>query len=215
MQENYAKTTTSTSEKTVARLSLYRRCLTELAQAGSHHTYSHELAKLAGVTAAQVRRDLMVVGYDGSPRRGYEVMGLGQSIEQFLDGTDAQRAVLVGVGNLGRAILAYFRGKMPHLDIVAAFDNDPHKVDRVIMGCRCFEMARLEEIVSQEHAQTAILTVPADEAQRVADRLFQVGILGILNFAPARLRSPAGVFIEQMDMAVALQKVAYFSRQKP
>ncbi|MBN2210020.1 MAG: redox-sensing transcriptional repressor Rex [Sedimentisphaerales bacterium] len=202
------------SEKTIARLSLYRRCLRELAQGGSHHTYSHELAKLAGVTAAQVRRDLMVVGYDGSPRRGYEVKGLYQSIGQFLDGAIEQKAVLIGVGNLGRAILAYFHGKTPNLEIVAAFDNDPQKIDRVVMSCRCFSMTCIEEIIARERVQTAIITVPADEAQRVTDVVIQAGVQGILNFAPVRLQVPAGVFVEQMDMAVALQKVAYFSRQR-
>ena len=82
------------------------------------------------------------------------------------------------------------------------------------MGCRCFAMARMEEIIAREEVQTAIITVPADEAQGVVDRLIQAGVQGILNFAPARLRTPARVFVEQMDMAVALQKVAYFSRNK-
>jgi len=214
MPEIPTKPNISPSEKTVARLSLYRRCLFELEQGGCHNTYSHELAKMAGVTAAQVRRDLMVVGYDGSPRRGYEVKGLSQSIGRFLDGEAEQKVILVGVGNLGRAILAYFRGKAPNLEIVAAFDRDSHKVDRVIMGCRCFAMARMEEIIAREEVQTAIITVPADEAQGVVDRLIQAGVQGILNFAPARLRTPARVFVEQMDMAVALQKVAYFSRNK-
>ena len=125
------------SDKSVERLSLYRRLLMIQLTQGADNVFSHELAALAGSTAAQVRRDLMVVGCSGSPSRGYNVRELMEAIGAFLDAPAGQRVALVGVGNLGRAILAFFGGRRPKLSIVAAFDVDPLKVDRVIHGCRC------------------------------------------------------------------------------
>jgi len=108
------------SEKTVRRLSLYRRLLGDLLAEGAQHVYSHQLAHRSGCSAAQVRRDLMVVGYSGSPGRGYEIAGLLESLREFLDAPGGQGVVLIGIGNLGKALLAYFAGRRPNLRIVAA-----------------------------------------------------------------------------------------------
>ena len=128
-------------DKTVGRLSLYRRLLSNLLiEKKEEFIFSHQLARVAGVTAAQVRRDMMIIGYSGSPKRGYAIEELIESIGQFLDAPDLQAVALVGVGNLGRAILTYFAGRRPNLKIVAAFDNDPNKAGTVIGGCRCYAM---------------------------------------------------------------------------
>jgi redox-sensing transcriptional repressor len=126
------------SDKTIGRLSLYRRAVDKLLADGRTHVYSHDIASVCGVTSAQVRRDLMPTGYSGSPKKGYSIPGLIQSIGSVLDDPEEQKVALVGVGNLGRAILAYFTGRRPNLSIVAAFDRDPNKVNRVIHGCRCY-----------------------------------------------------------------------------
>ncbi|MFO7905257.1 MAG: redox-sensing transcriptional repressor Rex [Planctomycetota bacterium] len=200
------------SERTIARLSLYRRLLTQLAGERVTHTFSHELAKAAGCTAAQVRRDLLAVGFTGSTRHGYSVSGLRDSIGAFLDRGESTALVLLGVGNLGRALLAYFSGRHANLSVVAAFDVNPGRTNRVIQGCRCYDVRELSRIVGQHHARVGILAVPAREAQGAADSLIEVGITGILNFAPAVLSVPAGVFVEQIDLSVSLEKVVYFSR---
>jgi redox-sensing transcriptional repressor len=168
---------------------------------------------MAGVTAAQVRRDLMAVGYTGSPTRGYGVGELMESIGKFLDASEGEGVALIGVGNLGRAILAYFGGRRPKLAIVAAFDNDAVKVNRVVLGVRCHAMTELAQILAEQVIHTAIITVPAAAAQEVTDQLVRAGVRGLLNFAPASLRVPEGVFVEDIDMTVALEKVAYFARQ--
>lgn len=199
--------------KTVARLSLYRRLLMQLAAQGAQHVYSHELAALAGSTATQVRRDLMAVGCTGSPSRGYHVGELMEGIGKVLDAPEGQRVGLVGVGNLGRAILAYFGGRRPKLSIVAAFDVDPYKINRVIHGCRCHPMADLARVVDEESIEIAILTVRRDVAQKAADQLVRAGVKGILNFAPVPLRAPAHVYVEDIDMAMSLEKVAFFARK--
>ena len=109
------------SNKSIRRLSLYRRLLNSLQAEGVESVYSHQLAAIAGVTAAQVRRDVMEVGYTGTPAKGYSVVGLIQSIRNILDAPEGQGVALIGVGNLGRAILAYFVGRRPNLSIKACF----------------------------------------------------------------------------------------------
>ena len=201
-------------EKTIGRLSLYRRLLADATSKGVRTLYSHELARLAGVTAAQVRRDLMAVGYMGTPTRGYVVADLTGSISALLDAPVAQGIALVGVGNLGRAILAYFAGRHPSLSFVAAFDTDASKADRVIHGCRCYPMSEMAHVVEHEDIRTAVIAVPAEHAQDVADQLTAAGITSILNFAPTSLRVSAGVYVEHNDLTTLIERVAFFARAR-
>ncbi|MCC6694488.1 MAG: redox-sensing transcriptional repressor Rex [Candidatus Hydrogenedentes bacterium] len=197
------------SNQTIGRLSLYRRLLHGLQSDGVRNVYSHQLARLAGATAAQVRRDIMVVGYSGSAAHGYEVGALMESIGQFLDTAPVQRVALVGVGNLGRALLAHFVGRHHRFSIVAAFDVDTHKTGRVIHGCRCHTLAELGEVLAAQEIRIAMLAVPPGEAQETANRLVDAGVTGILNFAPVRLWAPRNVYVEDMDVTMALERVAY------
>jgi redox-sensing transcriptional repressor len=203
---------TSPSGRTVGRLSLYRRVLEIAAAEGRERVFSHELARLAGASAAQVRRDLMVLAVGGSPKHGYRVRDLVLSIGEVLDTPGGQRTVLVGVGNLGRAILTYFLDRRPHLRIVAAFDNDPAKTDRVIGGCRVHPGEDLPRIVAEEQAGVGVIAVPARAAREVADLLVRAGVTGILNFAPISLDLPETIYVEQIDVTMSLEKVAYYAR---
>ncbi len=200
-------------EGIVKRLSVYRQLLTHLEHRQRPNVYSHELASLAGVTAAQVRRDLMTIGYAGNPRRGYAVAGLVEVIGGYLDSPGGQAVVLVGLGNLGQAILAYFNGRRRGLRIVAAFDRDPAKTDRVIQGCRCYPMEKVEEVVTSTGARVGIIAVPADGAQKVASQLVRAGVRGLLNLSPTRVSLPEYIYVEDLDIAVSLEKIAFFSRQ--
>lgn len=200
------------TQRTIGRLSLYRRLLEGGTRPVPESIFSHELAQLACVTPAQVRRDLMSVGASGIPGRGYRVRDLIDSITALLDDPDGQDIALMGVGNLGRAILAYFAGRRPKLRITAAFDTDPQKVGRVINGCRCHPLEELEAVLSAGGIRTAIIAVPASKAQETADRLVSAGVLGILNFAPVPLRVPEGVFLEVRDITMSLETVAFFAR---
>lgn len=203
-----------TSSRTIGRLSLYRRLLGEMLAEGIAHVFSHQLAALAGVTAAQVRRDLMSIGYAGSTKRGYSVAGLSESICEFLDAAQLQGIALVGVGNLGRAIMSYFAGRRPNLAITAAFDADTDRTGRVIGGVRCYAMDEMDAVLAEQDIQVGIIAVPADAAQDVADRLVRAGVRGILNFAPVALRVPSGVYVEHNDITMSLEKVAYFARPR-
>lgn len=201
------------SDRTIGRLSLYRRLLRDLLADGEKNIFSHQLAAMAGGTAAQVRRDIMAIGYSGSPVHGYDIERLLTSIGQFLDASQTQNVALVGVGNLGRALLAYFVGRHPTLSVVAAFDNDPAKANRVIHGCRCYPLDDLKSLVKEQDIRLGIIAVPAPEAQGVANALCQAGVRGLLNFAPLRLWVPEHVYVENLDVTMSLEKVAYFARQ--
>ncbi len=200
------------SGKTVARLSLYRRILYSLRQEGEQNVFSHKLATMASGTAAQVRRDMMAIGYSGSPTRGYDVDELIKSIARFLDAPEGQHVALVGVGHLGQAILSYFPGRRPKLSIVAAFDADADRMGNSIHGCPCYPMEKLESVVKGLKIEIGILTVPAKAAQEVAERLCGAGVRGLLNFTPVRLQLPEGVDVEDYDITMCLEKVAYFAR---
>ncbi len=201
----------SISGKTIGRLSLFRRLLTALSFEGKTHIYSHELANMAGVTAAQVRRDFMVIGYSGSPVKGYHITELIRCVSRVLDDPEGTNVAIVGVGHLGRAIMNYFQGRRPKLQIVAAFDRDEHKVNRVIQGVRSHSLSALKEVVAQRRITVAIITVPASSAQEVAEQLVEAGVRGLVNFAPVPLRLPDEVSVEDMDITMSLEKVAYFS----
>ncbi len=200
--------------KVIERLSSYRRHLRCWQAEGKHRIYSHELAALQGVTPAQVRRDLMTIGYTGSPAKGYDVDGLIEHVSQLLDPKTAGEAVLVGVGHLGRAILDYFTGRHPGHRIVAAFDTAPDKVGRVMHGCHCYNVSEMPDLLRRQPVAVGIIAVPAEAAQEVADQLIKLGVSGLLNFAPTRLRVPTDVYVEDVDIALSLEKVAFFAHER-
>lgn len=201
------------SIRTIGRLSLYRRTLQRVLAEGRPYLYSHQLAAESGVTAAQVRRDLMAIGYQGSPNRGYDVAALIASIADCLDAPEGQGVALVGVGNLGRAVIGYVGRVRPALQVLAAFDRDPDKIGRVIQGCRVYGTEELATIASEKRLSVGVITVPPSAAQDAADRLVAAGFRGILNFAPVTLRVPGHVYVEDFDLTMSLEKVAYLGRR--
>lgn len=208
------KPTKGIPARTIERMVLYKRLLADLQSKGQRTLFSHQLAALAHNTSAQVRRDLMTIGHGGSPRKGYDVAELIRKISEILDGSNDRIIALVGVGNLGRAILSYFTYRHPGLTIVAAFDSDDAKVNRVISGCRCYHISRFEEKVKELGINLGIITVPASHAQETADRMVAAGVKGILNFAPVPLKLPDDVFADRIDIASSLEKLAYFADRR-
>ena len=196
-------------EKTVERLSIYRRTLLNCLDQGRTHIYSHELAYMHNITAVQVRRDIMFMGYASSQKKGYDVKELIKVISSILDSDKGNNVAIIGMGNLGRAITSYFVGKRPKLNIVAAFDNDPDKIGHVISGVKCHNVRNLAEIINNQEIGIAILTVPTDFAVEIAEKLLLTGIKGILNFTTIRLNLPSHICLEEYDMITSLEKVAY------
>jgi redox-sensing transcriptional repressor len=199
--------------RTVGRLTLYWRTLRDLGGEYGSHIYSHVLASKAGVTAAQVRRDLMVVGYTGTPAHGYDVRRLKEHIETFLFPSTEQRVALAGVGNIGRALLKFFSGRRPTLRIVASFEKNPEKYDRLIGGCPCHSIEKAESVIGELGITIGIIAVPADEARFVAQSFVNAGVRGILNFARTPLQVPPDVYVEDIDLAMSMDKVAFFAHR--
>ncbi|MDD2387231.1 MAG: redox-sensing transcriptional repressor Rex [Bacteroidales bacterium] len=201
-------------EKTVERLSMYRRVLQTYQDNKSEFIYSHELASLLHLTPVQVRRDIMLIGYTGTQRKGYSVRELIEKISQILDGGAQINAVIVGMGHLGKAITNYFNSKRSKIEIVAAFENDATKINRIISGIKSYHTDSLETILEDTHATIAILSLSPPEAQDITDRLVFAGIKGILNFTSIPLNVPEDVFLENYDMVTSIEKVAYFVKEK-
>ena len=197
-------------ERTVERISAYRRTLLTCLGEGKTHIYSHELAEMHHNTAVQVRRDIMFIGYSSMQRKGYDVRELIEVIGNILDSESGLNVGVVGIGNLGRAITAYFMGKRSKLNIVAAFDVDPNKVDRVISGVKCYSINQLPEVIVDKQISIAIITVPADQARDIAEKLHLAGVKGFLNFTTVPLNVSPEVYIDEYDMITSLEKVAYF-----
>jgi len=201
---------TQISPKTIERFSLYRRLLERY---GDQRIASQVLAKLAGVTAAQVRRDMMALGCTGSSSRGYISAELREVIGEYLDSPEGMNIAMVGVGELGRSILSYFAGRHKKLRIVAAFDVDPWLTDRKLRGCESFPVCRMAEVIAEKNIRLAIIAVPPAAAQETADTLVQAGVRGILNFSPVALNVPDDIFVEHNDITTSLEKVAFFARK--
>lgn len=209
-----AKNRTMISEKTIERLSLYRQLLYRLQAAGKKFLYSYELASRAGVHPSQIRYDMMSIGYSGNPSQGYEITKLVESISEFIDPQGDCPIALAGVGNLGRAILSNMGGHESKLRMVAAFDVNPDQVDRMVQGCWCYRASEMVSVVRQQKVVIGIIAVPVTEAQEVAEQFCEGGVRGLLNFAPTRLRVPPEVHVDNLNINVILEKVAFFAFRK-
>jgi redox-sensing transcriptional repressor len=200
----------SLPEKTVERLSEYRRTLLDCLNQGKSHIFSHELAALLHNTAVQVRRDMMLMGFTSMQRKGYAIRELIDAIGDLIDTSDGLNVSVIGAGNLGRAITGYFRGKRSQLNIVATFDNDPEKIGRMIAGVKCYSLDDFPKLIIELDITIAILTVPPEHSRNIADFIASNGIKGILNFTTVPLNMPPHVYLEEYDMITSLEKIAYF-----
>lgn len=194
----------------VSRFLKYRQFLLQARDESRENVFSHELASAADISPEQVRRDIMLLQIQGRPQKGYKIDDFLAEIETRLVPGKVSVAI-VGVGNLGRAVLSYFAKRRPNIAIVAAFDADPDKADRVISGCKCYPPERLSEIVKEKGITLGIISVPAEEAQSTADAMTAAGIRGIVNFAPASVAVREGIYLENIDITTAIEKTAYFA----
>ncbi len=193
----------------VNRLSLYLRELEHLLRGGQQTTSSHQLGRVLGFTDAQVRKDLAYFGHFGHPGIGYRCDELVAAIRRIL-GTDQPWTVaIVGVGNLGRALLGYRGFSERGFRIVAAFDTDSDKVGSLIEGVEVFHVDRLAEVARAHRLRLGVIAVPAAAAQKAADLLVAHGIEGILNFAPVTLALPDHVRRVGVDLAIELEQLTF------
>lgn len=204
-----SKTDRKIPELAVPRLSRYYRALAEARN--KEVMSSEDLSALTGYSAAQIRKDLTYFGQFGRPGLGYNVQALRDALRRILGLDREWHVALVGVGRLGAALLGYKGFRQQGFRLVAAFDEDPRKAGQNVDGVPVWPLSRLPEVARREGIHLAIVAVPVDAAQEVADRLAQAGVKSILNFAPARLTLPPGVTVHNVDMAIELEKLCFLS----
>jgi redox-sensing transcriptional repressor len=198
------------SEAVVRRLPVYLRFLNELSHSDIQTVSSQELGDKLDLNPAQIRKDLAYFGEFGRKGVGYNVAYLIEKIRQILKLDKTINVALVGTGNLGRALCNYNTYNKDNMKIVAVFDADATKTGTMINQMTVQPMSELKETVSRMGITIGIITVPAVEAQNVADRFGAAGIRGILNFAPAVLKVSKGVRIHYADFTSELLSLAYF-----
>ncbi|MFN8195588.1 MAG: redox-sensing transcriptional repressor Rex [Nocardioidaceae bacterium] len=201
-------------EATVARLPVYLRALTALADEGTVTCSSEELASAAGVNSAKLRKDLSYLGSYGTRGVGYDVAYLRYQIARQIGVTQDWPVVICGIGNLGQALANYAGFRSRGFRVVALLDTDPARHEDVIAGVDVRPFDDIERIVAEHGVAIGVIATPAEAAQQVSDRLVAAGIRSILNFAPTVLAVPAGVDVRKVDLSIELQILAYHEQRK-
>jgi len=194
---------------TVSRLALYLRELQQLQRGAVVRVRSQSLAERLGLKDSQVRRDLSCLGPVGQRGVGYPVADLVAAIEHVLGTDRAWNVILVGAGNLGRALSGYKGFDQQGFRLVAVFDSDPNKIGSKVEEFPIQDLDSLESFAASTHVDLAILAVPASAARTVALRLEAAGIAGILNFAPIAVHSSGSTTVQDVDLAIELQRLAF------
>ncbi|UCZ53706.1 redox-sensing transcriptional repressor Rex [Bacillus shivajii] len=205
---------TKIPQATAKRLPLYYRFLESLQASGKNRVSSTELSEAVKVDSATIRRDFSYFGALGKKGYGYNVNYLLTFFRKTLDQDEIRKVILVGVGNLGTALLNYNFTKSNNMRIEMAFDVDESKVGQKIGSVPIYHLDEVKERIAGE-AEVAMLTVPSAAAQGIADQLVDAGIKGILNFTPARLSVPDNVRVHHIDLSVELQSLIYFLKHYP
>lgn len=193
----------------VKRLSLYLRQLEAFKRKDRRTISSKQLGESLGLTDAQVRKDLAYFGQFGHPGIGYRVDDLIAHMRRILGTDKTWNVLLVGAGNLGRALMAYRGFNTKGFELAAVFDNDPAKTGKKIGPFVVQPLSELQDTIRKRGIRLAIMTVPAEVAQDVADQLVRAGIRGLLNFAPVSLQLPPDVALNAVDLAVSLEQLSF------
>ncbi|GAA3655695.1 redox-sensing transcriptional repressor Rex [Nocardioides ginsengisoli] len=201
-------------EATVARLPVYLRALTALADDGIRTCSSEDLATAAGVNSAKLRKDLSYLGSYGTRGVGYDVDYLRYQIAREIGVTQDWPVVIVGIGNLGHALANYSGFRSRGFRVVALLDANELVVGQTVAGVVVRPFDDLEEIVHEHDVAIGVIATPAVAAQDVADRMVAIGITSILNFAPAVVAVPEGVDVRKVDLSIELQILAYHEQRK-
>jgi redox-sensing transcriptional repressor len=201
-------------DATVARLPIYLRALSTLADRGIETVSSEELATAAGVNSAKLRKDLSYLGSYGTRGVGYQVEYLVYQISLELGLTQDWAVAIIGVGNLGHALANYGGFASRGFRVVALLDADPARVGEEVAGLRIRHIDDLEEILREDYVDIGVVATPAGSAQEVCDRLVSAGVTSILNFAPAVLVVPDGVEVRKVDLSIELQILAFHEQRK-
>ncbi len=197
-------------EVVVARLPVYIQKLNQLLREGRESVSSHEMAEHLGVSSAQIRKDLSFFGGFGTQGMGYNVIKLLESLRSILNLDRIWEVALVGVGNLGQALLSYQGFSDKGFEIVMAFDNDPKIIGQTFAGIKVTDVSEMQNHLCPRGIPIAILTVPAGHAQEMAEQLIRCGVKAILNYAPVTLKVPEGIRLANIDPVLSLQTIAFY-----
>lgn len=198
----------------VYRLSVYMRCLMRLKANGLETVSSQALSSAAGVKPTQLRKDLTYFGQFGTRGLGYDVNQLTEMIAEVLGTNTLQPVVLIGVGNLGKALISYRGFEREGFEIISAFDANPEVVARgKFMEVPVRDMGEIPAVVTEHQVRMAILCVPVEAAQPIVNVLIENGVTGILNFAPIVLLTPEGVTVNNVNLAIELENLSYFIQE--
>ena len=198
--------------KAVYRLSIYQRCLQRLRENEVETVSSEALAKAAGVKSTQLRKDLGYVGQFGTRGLGYNVGKLSDAMTAALGSTRLQPVILVGVGNLGSALLRYSGFRKEGFEIIAAFDLAPVPSRVRDTGIPLHQSDEMTDYIREHGVKMAIMAVPSSHAQPVANEMVEAGVQAILNFSPTVLQVPDQVVVNNVDLALELESLSYFIR---
>ena len=196
--------------RTIERLPLYKKTMQTLSMAGRTHISSDEIASLLQLSDAQIRKDLSYFGKFGVRGKGYDIESLSDKISEILGTTRTFPCILVGVGNIGQALLSYGGFKNRNFEIQAAFDVNEKIVGNTINECRVRHSSKIESFLDDQEIELAIVAVPVESAQDVLRHLANCGIRGILNFAPVVPDVPDDIIVENVDLSTNLEVLAYF-----
>ena len=200
-------------QKSIYRIFLYSRCLERLHENGHELVSSEALATAAGVKSSQLRRDLAYFGTFGKRGKGYPVESLRQAIHEGLGRAKFQPVIMVGAGNLGRALLRYDGFQKEGYEILAVFDSAAENLMEKDIPVPLHPAEELSAFIKENKVKMAILCVPAENAQQVANVLVDAGIQGVLNFSPAVLQVPVEVTVNNVDLALELDNLSYFVKK--
>lgn len=196
----------------IGRLPVYLRALAEMVAEGKEITSSQELGDRLGISSAQIRKDLSQFGEFGKQGTGYSVSFLSDQLRRILQVDRLWEVVLIGAGDLGRAVANYGGFLNRGFKVTAVYDSDPSKIGRQVGEFTIRDAARVEADVRREGYQVAMLTVPAGAAQSVSDRLVEAGIQAILCYAPTSISVPDDVRVQYIDPVLHLQRMTYYLR---
>ena len=204
----------SIPDATVARLPVYLRCLIDMAERGIHTVSSEQLAEAAGVNSAKVRKDFSYLGSYGTRGVGYDVEYLIYQVRRELGLEQDWPVAIVGAGNLGHALANYKGFAERGFRVVALLEADERKVGERVGELTVEHIDDLDRIAKEEQVAIGVIATPAGSAQEVCDRLVAAGISSILNFAPAHLQVPAGVFLRKVDLSTELQILSFHEQRR-
>ncbi|MCF8373321.1 MAG: redox-sensing transcriptional repressor Rex [Bacteroidales bacterium] len=195
----------------IQRVLRYQHCVSNFYELGFDKIYSHNLAEAVGVSPEQVRKDFSEFGIRGNKRGGYDIHQLLDTFQDIFHGKVDKRTILIGMGNIGSALVKYRGFKKKRISILAAFDIDPSKI-KGTYGIPVYHFDEVDKFINENCIHTAILSVPVVSVQQVTDELVKSGIIGFLNFTPAILQVPAHVVVNNIDLYLELESLFYYIR---